>query len=252
MTTRSELESQIARLKEMQSYEKFAEAQISVAKCLSNGQCGGTYGDAAVILCSAISAMAARRWPGDAIDKKRFVQILVEADGLTWKKISRPLLAQFKCSVWGKLTVPDFPQVPMGSADNCDEVDVLKIAVIQNKNTPYKDIRYHSYASLLYTEIRCGYSHEMLPGKMATSSGGFNFNNTSVSYENFSTKGLDGKYSRERKIHFPIPAIAEAVRKVGEYLDLKCKEYNVMYSEAFTDAPPKTWWLYELPKSVGI
>ena len=43
---------------------------------LANGECGGSYGEAMLILCTILSALAAEVWPGTQIDKRRFVELL--------------------------------------------------------------------------------------------------------------------------------------------------------------------------------
>jgi hypothetical protein len=227
----------------MQLYKDFSEGVIKVANCVQSEECGGTYGDAAILLCSAISGMASMRWPGINLDKNRFVQILIEADGLTWKKISLPLLAQSWDAMWENLPVPDFPQVPQSSEDVFDG-DVFKKFSEKHTKKCSEIIRQHSYACLLYTEIRCGYSHEMLPGGRATSSPGLYDNTSSVSYENYSIYNKENIFQKKkRRIHFPVPLIADAVEKIGRHLDSECKTHKKKYSEKFDENAQNTWWL---------
>ena len=47
-----------------------------IALCLANGECGGSYGEAVLILCAVLSALAADIWPGKGIDQMRFVELL--------------------------------------------------------------------------------------------------------------------------------------------------------------------------------
>src|SRR4051794_35165887 len=51
----------------------WAMRKCKLALNLSRGDCGGSYGDGVIILCAAISALAAEAWPSRVRDKKRFV-----------------------------------------------------------------------------------------------------------------------------------------------------------------------------------
>ena len=82
----------------MLTYTSWVNEKIKIAQAIDSGCCGGSYDEGALIACASISAMAALAWPGDRIDKKRFVEILAQvADGNTNPnplKISIPLLCQ--------------------------------------------------------------------------------------------------------------------------------------------------------------
>lgn len=54
----------------------WVKKKVRVAAQLANGDCGGLYGDAALILCSCLSALAAEVWPGKGMDRNRFVELL--------------------------------------------------------------------------------------------------------------------------------------------------------------------------------
>jgi hypothetical protein len=57
---------------------EWIQNKIYIAVCLYNGNCGGTYDDAALILCSLINGIASDLWPGEKIDRKRFNELLVK------------------------------------------------------------------------------------------------------------------------------------------------------------------------------
>jgi hypothetical protein len=70
-----------------------AEVRTCITVNLSKGDCGGSDGDGVMILCAAISALAAEAWPGSGRDKKRFVEALVRYARVSHPEfISTPLL----------------------------------------------------------------------------------------------------------------------------------------------------------------
>ena len=93
-----------------------------------------------------------------------------------------------------------------------------------------RHVRRYSYASLLYEEIRCGYSHEYAPGANAYSwlpgqrSGG-----TAATYVNF------GFPDPVRLIHFHIEWIAELPVEIAVSLDKQ--ELALPFGE------PAKWWI---------
>ena len=74
----------------------FVRHRSDLARRLAAGECGGWYGDAVLIISSAISALSADLFPGLRIDRRRFVQLWARhADpALGPLQISVPLLAQ--------------------------------------------------------------------------------------------------------------------------------------------------------------
>ncbi len=52
---------------------EWIQKKNEIALDLAAGQCGGSYGEAVIILCAALSALAADVWPGRGIDRVRFV-----------------------------------------------------------------------------------------------------------------------------------------------------------------------------------
>ena len=124
------------------------------------------YDDLALITCAVISACAAWRWPGERIDKKRFVELLVKcspSDSHTsW--VSVPALVN--ASMIGEDHTPW--GVPGNATRICrdEEVDVS----LEDARTRYPDrtnaeLRRHCYASLIYQRLRCAYMHEYRSGE---------------------------------------------------------------------------------------
>lgn len=138
--------------------KEFLQGRIELAKWLAAEVPQAHYADLVLILTAVLSACAARRWPGDYIDRRRFVEVLV--------RCSAP---QFHTS-WVSLPalLGDYPganEMPAGMPDTrilCGhEVDLsYEEAEKQYPDFSAKDLRNHSYASLIYRWLRCGYAHE--------------------------------------------------------------------------------------------
>lgn len=141
--------------------QKFLQGRIDLVKDLIANNPLVSYADVVLIITAVLSTCASQRWPGDKIDKARFVELLV--------KHSPP---DFRTS-W--VSVPalmndgliDEDKIPYGNLGNftriyCDyEIDLC----IEEAEKRYPEIwarklREHCYASLIYKWLRCGYSHE--------------------------------------------------------------------------------------------
>jgi hypothetical protein len=74
----------------------FMSQRIAVASALYEGQCGGSIEDAILILSGAASAIASEIWPGEGIDRKRIVKMLITYASSSPHRatISIPLLHQ--------------------------------------------------------------------------------------------------------------------------------------------------------------
>jgi hypothetical protein len=81
----------------MLTYSSWIEEKSALAQALKQGSCGGTYADAAIVLCTSISAMASLKWiKTKRTDRKRFIEIVARSrrDGIDSTMVSAPLLAQ--------------------------------------------------------------------------------------------------------------------------------------------------------------
>ena len=143
------------------------EKRLNIAHQLYEGNCGGSYDDAVLILVSVISAMAAKIWPGIHKDRKRFIELLISEtdEKLMTGKISIPLLLQYL----DKNNLKNFTilknhstrfyrssRVFEGSESDKMEDDIIELCPTILK----KDIRNFSYASVLYNEVRSGLVHK--------------------------------------------------------------------------------------------
>jgi hypothetical protein len=193
---------------------------------------GGTYGDVVLILTATLSAMAAETWPGRYIDRHRFVQLLMEIDADT-KIISIPrLIAGLESD--GKLGESELLQqhfmagiqssiVLLGSEIDKPETDIHPVV---GGSIGWKEIRSYSYASLLYSEVRCSYSHEYRPGSMASDEKMTSRPDACVSYVNI---------MGERLIHFDLNWIANLCRATARRSDS-------LAAAGTYPGRPSTWW----------
>ena len=183
----------------------WVKGKSALARRLTTGQCGGGYADAVIILASAVSAMAADRWPGAGIDRKRFVQLLSEHCNprLHARRISVPLLLG-SCRDTGKAAEEamlrsrfmDFlpSQIVTGSLVDQDETAISACCPALSRS----ELRRFSYANLFYTEVRSALVHEYRFGSRADPVAmAENVAPDEVSYGNWWGEA-------DRHIHFPI------------------------------------------------
>ncbi len=156
--------------------KEWSDTKIELARRLNSGECGGSYAEAVIILCSVLSGISADVWPGRKIDRKRFVELLVKYTGasLYSQKVSVPLLVgamrdkgeiQLADQISRDLMPSNKARVITG--DEVDKtIDELKAAYPTVDSATLKK---NSYACLLYEEVRSGYIHEYKPGERSDS-----------------------------------------------------------------------------------
>ena len=207
-----------------------------VALRLASRECGGSYGEAVIILCAAISALAADVWPGRGKDRARFVEALREFTpaSLNVTRVSIPLLV-------GHLRQegrdPERRQLEQAFLDYSpsrvltgDEVDKFEDEIISLcPGLDRRVLRECSYANLLYQEIRSGYAHEYRPGSRADSWPMTSIRNTPVSYLNW----VDDP---DRHIHFHVDWIADVAVAVAEAIDA--------VEKTIPRQDPSRWWVH--------
>jgi len=206
-----------------------------IAEQLASGQCGGSYGEAVLILCSALSALAAEVWPGDRIDRKRFVELLKDHAPplLAATRVSIPLLLKHLRRAGRAETSEiesaflNFPSGQILIGDQVDKTESEIHLVAACSSIGSSEMRECSYANLLYREVRSAYVHGYRPG---TGSESWTLTDSAapVSYVN----RIDDP---DRRIHFSINWIsklaigaAQAVDQVAAMLPLP---------------QPARWWL---------
>ncbi len=199
--------------------KEWTEKKVQLANRLHNGECGGTYAESVLILCGVLSGISADIWPDKRNDRKRFVELLVRytSPSSCVTRVSIPLLigyyrnigkSDLSASLKDKLMAYDVTRVLAGN-------DVDKNINEISKDFPEADIKTlkkHSYANLLYEEIRSGYAHEYMPGTRSDSWGmGSGRVDSDISYVNRVSEP-------DRLIYFSISWLSLLVREVVEHL----------------------------------
>ena len=188
-----------------------------------------------LILCAAISALAAEVWPGKRIDHKRFVELLkVYAPArLNTTQISVPMLArhlrqsaknneyQHIRDAWLNFSKS---RVLTGKDVDRDETEVLRLC----GTISVKEMRKCSYANLLYCDVRSGYAHEYRPGDRADSCPMTQDPDSAVSYTNL----LDDP---ERLVHFHVDWVAELALEIAQAID--------HVATCVPRTAPTKWWI---------
>ncbi|MBF0527361.1 MAG: hypothetical protein HQK56_19945 [Deltaproteobacteria bacterium] len=265
---------------------EWAQRKNEIALKLNARECGGSYGDAAIILSATLSALAAEVWPGDYIDRVRFVQLLKDfaPDYLNVTRVSIPLLERrLRVQLLNdfapnhrnvtRVTIPHLERFlrikkynalgpgchgqPSLPSETClrirkryekgeairkifpkcnsdeilwgDEVDKSESEIQgECQKLNLKELRDHSYANLLYKEIRCGYVHEGRTGERADS-WPMTERIDVISYSNYDD-------DPERRIHFPISWMSKLALSVAEGVDRAA-------SSGLPKEQPKQWWV---------
>jgi hypothetical protein len=142
--------------------KNFLKGRIELVKYLIDNEVPNVhYADLVLIITAVLSACASRRWKGKGIDKKRFIELLInhspEDFHTSW--VSVPALLN------EGLIRKD--QTPYGKPGHDievfrdGEIDMsIEDARKRYPEVPCKKLKKFCYASLIYEWLRCGYSHE--------------------------------------------------------------------------------------------
>jgi hypothetical protein len=209
--------------------------RVRTARQLYAGECGAGYAEATMILCAAISALAAEIWPGKRKDRARFVQMHVEFLPAEFHatKLSIPLLigglVQKSLRTEAETIQNQFLRFDPSRALTGEEVDQAEkeiLALWPTLSTNF--LRQFSYAKLLYEEVRSAYVHEYSTGVRADAWPTTLQTNASISYGNWVNEPI-------RHIHFHIEWVIGVVTAVAKSIDSS--------SSMFPRRDPVTWWL---------
>ncbi len=204
--------------------DSFLQERIVLVKALAESEdLPVRYADLALITCAVISACAARRWPGRGIDRKRFVELLVQHTeiGFHTSWVSVPALLN--------ASVIRQDQTPYGIPGNEDRIyrDEEIDLSFEDARTKYraiapKQLRRYCYASLIYERLRCAYAHEYRSGE-DTITVSPSRHSSRVSY---------------------IGRIPEMRRKACFHLKylIELAQHHVSIVPAAPEAPPSEWW----------
>lgn len=219
------------------------ERKVQVAQALAQGDCGGSYSDACLLLSGMISGIAADLWPGEGIDKKRFVEVWVQyADqSLSPLLVSTPLLvgrlrqdgrtreAQSIEALRPHTFGPGYQTRVVTSV----EVDLPEGGILAAcPQLTLKEVRAYAYPTVFYQHVRSTLVHEYHLGDAATT-WPMTGREATVSYANV----MDWKHSSKqyRQIHYHISWLIEVVRSVAAGSDPPLKSAPL--------AHPNRWWL---------
>lgn len=226
-------------------YRAWFKRRLAVADAIVQEHGEAFAADAEILLCCAISGLAARAWPRksskESIDKARFTQLLVDfapaqAD---MKRISVPtlrarLLAEEDGAsaeaLEGAYYPEDDSQIMTGS--NLDQDDSAIMGLLPSLSR--KLIRECSYASIMYVDLRNGLVHEYT---LAAHLVGFAVSQrtTGPSYvkvTNFETK------STEQLLHFPYAWVRAVLASTAEAL------FSSWETADCEELPrPEHWWI---------
>lgn len=225
-----------------EGFRDWVRGRISLARRLDRGGCGGSYGDAMLILSALLSGRAADLWPGKGKDRRRFVE--------AWSTLSDPSLTPNLVSV--PLLLADLKED--GEQDLVEKVrgtnpdalarwnDTLvvtggrvdlpgeKLEALDARLTA-KRLRRFSYGSVFYEHVRSGYTHEYHTTDSASPFPQAR-EPAPVSYVNMLRRSDRTTY---RRIHFDVAWVAEVVESVSERFVASGLERPI--------PDPPTWWI---------
>lgn len=203
------------------------------------------YAEATILLTSVLSAFSAEVWPGNqGINGSRFVELLVRYGKYQTlcRSVSVPLLihhleslqqAELASRLGRHFHVPRSALVIQGKDLGGPECDALFEVVAEAVPEVSRDVlRRHSYAALLYGEVRSAYAHQYCPGKRAASRPMAGRSRPAVSYVN--RMDDDSPYLMRRLIHFHTEWLSDLVLELSAVLD------------QLPELPlprPEFWWL---------
>ena len=212
------------------TYEK-----VNIARHLAAGRCGGTYGEAVIVLSAAISAFGAEVWPGRGKDRLRFVEVIREfaPTNLGVTRVSTPLLVGYlhdegRNAEGAKLRKAFLDYCPSRVVTGADVDKWKKDISSLCPGIESRIIREHSYANLLYGELRCSYAHQYQPGSRASSRPMTSIRTEPVSYVNRVGE-------RDRQIHFNVEWLGDVTISLAEAIDNS--------QQALPRNDPTQWWI---------
>ena len=210
--------------------------KIGIAKKLNAGEIGGSYSEALLIISSILSATASIIWPGDRIDRRRFVELLVTHNTTDYNlsKVSIPLLS--KSNILTKeqenIIFEEYRKKSHSIIITGEDIDMDEhIVTTLCPDIELKIIREFSYANIFYKELRSSIVHEYHVSDYASDYPQTK-RNTFVSYNNH----LEYPF-RRICFHFnPLKVVTESIA------------YNVaeLVEQIRNSSPEETsraWWL---------
>ena len=214
--------------------------KCEVARALARGEAGGSYSEAAILVCAAFNALAAEVWPGRNIDRARFIELVVRL-GTSPKllmTISTPLLVRHLETSHAKASAAllrnkflNFSPTRVVTGLEVDRMEDELMSICPDL-TP-RSIRKFSYACLLYEEVRTSYAHEYKPGAKADSWPMTMSEDQSVSYVNRLL--VAGVPETGRLIHFHITWLTKIAVDIASSIDA--------IDRVLPHQVPTNWWI---------
>ncbi len=211
---------------------------------LAEGQCGGSYSDSFTLLASLLSRIAAEIWPGDGIDRRRFIELWTcySDHELQPNLISVPLLTQslraeeresdaklLEAVRPEMLGLTHSTRVLRGSDVDMEESEVAT----RSPTIPRREVRAHSYPAVFYKHVRSNLAHEFKLSNDAASHFATRLT-ANVSYVN--RYDPESPVLSRRQIHFHIGWLTEIARSTARNTASLIDNYEVL-------RPPITWWI---------
>ena len=214
---------------------QWIRGKTAIAERLAAGECGGAYAEAVIILSSAISAIAADAWPGERIDRKRFVELFKDFCNPTLHpvRISVPLLIGYLRGS-GKAAEErvirerfmDFVPSRVLTGDDTDQEESTILSCCPTLAP--KEVREFSYANVLYREVRSAFVHQYRSGGKADPWPLTEESEDSISYGNWYGEP-------DRHIHFPVGWIRLVAESTADAVDQKGSAIPMVH--------PVVWWI---------
>lgn len=197
--------------------------RVATAARLAEGECGGSYGDAMLILSAVLSGQAADLWPGKGKDRRRFTEIWSTRSSLELNPnlISVPFLLE-ALEKDGDSDLVEKVRATSPEAFSPDKRDSLVVTgnlvdrtedvlLALDPRLTARKIRPFSYGNVFYEHVRSGYTHEYHTTSSASSFPQSD-EHVPVSYVNM-LMSHDGR--TYRRIHFDVTWVADIVRSVS-------------------------------------
>jgi hypothetical protein len=220
-------------------YRQFFQSKLELARFLVQEKGDQAEPDAEILLCCAISGLATILWPGLYIDRQRFVQLLIDFTNYSagLQLISTPVLAsqlQASGDTSSAIILSNrfFPghhseEIEPAEADQDESVVAAVINILDSKT-----IRRASYASIIYTDLRCALIHSYSISPHITTFNLFG-DQTKPSYTNMTFE--DGH--SQRLLHLPFKYLCNILMDIAEAV------FTFWESTPQWEKPkPSSWW----------
>jgi hypothetical protein len=220
-------------------HHQWFQSKLELARFLVAERGDQAEPDAQILLCCAISGLAAILWPGTGIDRQRFIQLLIDYSPSTANLhlISTPVLAsqlrdRGDTSSAIALSSKFFPVHPSQFL-NPNEVDHKETAVCALlKSLELKNVRRASYAAIIYADLRCALVHEYSVSPHITAFNLFGIHNipsyVNMTYDNGQTRYL---------LHFPLHYLVDILSSTADALFAHWSTSSV-----WANPRPSSWW----------